>query len=55
MEFTCVSIKILLRRLQKQLVDCEWEGDASRVADLRRQIDMLKLKLELGETHECNF
>jgi hypothetical protein len=51
-----IDLKQLLRRLEKELDDALWEGsDPDKIKNLRKRIDMVKLKLDLGQTHDANF
>jgi hypothetical protein len=50
-----IEIKRLIRVLEKEANEADWIGDAPLADELRKRIVMLRLKLELGTTHETDF
>ncbi len=50
-----MEISRLIRRLEKEANDADWNGDAPLADELRERIAILRLKIELGTTHETDF
>ena len=50
-----IEIERQLRRLQAELDDAIWDGsDPDKIKYLRRRIEIVKLKLELGEKYDAS-
>ena len=50
-----IEIKRLVRTIEKELSDADWQGDTKLAEQLRARLDMLRYKLKIGETHEVDF
>ena len=50
-----MDIKRLIRHLERDASEADWNGDAPLADELRERIEMLRLKLELGTTHEVDY
>lgn len=51
-----VDLKLELKRLEKELDDLLWDGsNPQEINRVRDRIETIKLKLELGETHDRRF
>jgi len=48
-------LNVKLKRLEADLMNAEWEEDASRIVALDYEIRMTRFKLETGETHDLPF
>jgi len=49
------QIKIMIRTIEKELSDADWQGDEKLAAQLRARLAILKMKIELGEQYEVEF
>ncbi len=47
-----IEIRRLIRRLEKELADAEWNGLSRIAADLRAKLDILYFKRNIGDTHD---
>jgi hypothetical protein len=48
-----IELQKLIRHLEKELADLEWNGYDATV--IRDRLDMLKFKVSIGETHDWEF
>lgn len=50
-----IELERLLRRLQAELDDAIWDGtNPDKIKLLRRRIEIIKLKLEMGEKYDAS-
>ncbi len=52
-EFPRLDVKY--KRLLQEYHDAEFEDNKERIDELRRQLDVLELKIQLGEQYEVPF
>ncbi len=52
-EFPRLDVKY--KRLLQEYYDAEFENNKERIHDLRQQLDIIELKIQLGEEYEVPF
>lgn len=52
-EFSRLDVKY--KRLLQEYYDAEFENNKERIHDLRQQLDIIELKIQLGEEYEVPF